>query len=144
MPAVVSDSTARTGRHAAQAMNLQWRPGSAWRRWGRPPSTPTPVGVFAWSRVRKRLTQIPSEFCISRPRARVYHVCTGGVCGTNPCKKTKQLTKTGQGDQLSLESLRLQKDAVKRELKLFDVHFTKFYGMCVCVISLFVHVYSVS
>jgi len=37
-------------------------------------------------------------------------------------------TNTTHGDQQSLESLRLQKDAVKRELKLFDVHFTKFYG----------------
>lgn len=37
-------------------------------------------------------------------------------------------THSANGDQQSLESLRLQKDAVKRELKLFDVHFTKFYG----------------
>ena len=38
-------------------------------------------------------------------------------------------THSANGDQQSLESLRLQKDAVKRELKLFDVHFTKFYGV---------------
>lgn len=37
-------------------------------------------------------------------------------------------TGTAHGDKRSLESLRLQKDAVKRELKLFDVHFAKFYG----------------
>jgi hypothetical protein len=41
-------------------------------------------------------------------------------------------THSANGDQQSLESLRLQKDAVKRELKLFDVHFTKFYGTVPC------------
>mmetsp|Transcript_42358 Transcript_42358/g.100665 ORF Transcript_42358/g.100665 Transcript_42358/m.100665 type:complete len:283 (-) Transcript_42358:68-916(-) len=34
----------------------------------------------------------------------------------------------GAGEEQSLDSLRRQKDAVKRELKLFDAHFTKFYG----------------
>jgi hypothetical protein len=44
------------------------------------------------------------------------------------CTASIMNTSTVHGDQQSLESLRLQKDAVKRELKLFDVHFAKFYG----------------
>eukprot|EP00960_Hanusia_phi_P047192 758284-Hanusia_phi.AAC.2 len=43
-------------------------------------------------------------------------------------KRVSAMGSQGKGNDQSLESLRQQKEAVKRELKLFDVQFTKFYG----------------
>jgi len=43
-------------------------------------------------------------------------------------RRVAAVNQNMDGEGQTLESLRLQKDAVKRELKLFDVHFAKFYG----------------
>mmetsp|Transcript_42383 Transcript_42383/g.133528 ORF Transcript_42383/g.133528 Transcript_42383/m.133528 type:complete len:251 (-) Transcript_42383:1054-1806(-) len=43
-------------------------------------------------------------------------------------KRVSMMGSQGKTNDQSLESLRQQKESVKRELKLFDVQFTKFYG----------------